>query len=120
MSRFCYQCGAMLRDGARFCGKCGSKVRSVEMPVEPPVQEVPEEKLSEKVVPMPLTGILELTEDEMETGCRIAADFGTGKIFEIRIPGNLSEGQTVIVHGTNARAEEYGEPSDIELTVMRK
>ncbi|HCI60628.1 MAG TPA: hypothetical protein DE313_07440 [Ruminococcus sp.] len=32
MSKFCFKCGAQLKDSAKFCNKCGEPVKAQTLP----------------------------------------------------------------------------------------
>ena len=34
MSKFCFKCGAQLKDSAKFCNKCGEPVKAQTLPTE--------------------------------------------------------------------------------------
>ncbi len=116
--KFCSKCGKPLKEGDNFCRKCGAKIRIIGTaakaePVNTPLYD------DQKGMPVhddsSRKANITLSSEEMLTGCNKILDFGTGKKYEVIVPGGLLPGDIIRVKDTGIVDPDTGKNCDIEL-----
>lgn len=116
MPKFCSKCGSPIKEGSKFCRSCGAPVRQTGTAESSgaPAAEVLETGI--KAATPVAKAEISLSLDEMLRGCTKVVDFGTGKKFEIAVPGGLTPGDTLVIEGTGIAEPETGLEYRIELS----